>query len=255
MAVSVREHPDDQPNNNATDKLAEFIHANANTMAEADVDRYIVLAKEALARADIYLLNISDISNRAKRLAAAAGKFAKELSAAISLENVQLTNGEAGALKRQGATSIWPYLRIAKLLGEGDFHEDVPSALRYGENSRLARVFDTRVGNPQALLLSTKELEKNASAAATAFSVRKRPPDLRRRRLRAELAMIFRSAFEREPPKQVSQASYDDPRSPFGRFVKLAIETTDWDQQSREEAFVAIVVTGERRVAKVAKNS
>lgn len=244
MAVPTRKRIVDRANISPTDKLADFISEGGTS--NVDVNLHVTLTKEALARADLRILSNSDVSYRAKRLAAAAERFAKELSAAVMPEQVQLTSDEGGAVQRPSQESIWPYMRIAELLRDGGFKDDVPLALQYGETSRSARAFDLAVGNPLALLLTARELEKRASIAAAAFSARKRPPDLRRRRLRTELAMIFRSAFVTEPAPRVGKADFEAPQSLFGQFVKLALETTDWDQRSRKEMFVSLVVTGAR---------
>jgi hypothetical protein len=196
-------------------KLREFMAQHARS--DTDIEFYLILIDEALARFTLTLPPAKDVAKKARALAAAAMKFAEALEGAIAPE----THG-GGAIMREGTASIWWALRIADLIGDHDFGDDYVSALRLGTSARPARRFDTAAGNRVNLLWQTKAVERQARRAAEVFSTRNRPPNLKVRILSRELAAIW---------KEVT--GIDHPRSLFGTFVTLALDTTGWASRDK----------------------
>lgn len=213
------------------EKLQSFMAKHART--GADLETSITLIDETLARFNSSLLAGTDILKKAKRIAKAAMEFAKALESTCAIYT------DDDGIAREGEESVWPYLRIAKLMGSGTFGDDAASALRFGETWRPARCFDAAVGNAPALLFHVRAIEQQAQHAV-AFSLHKRPPDTKTARLRYELESIWNNISGKKPGYS-GVTTFDSPRTHFGAFVKLALEAASdgivWDNRKRKEVF------------------
>ncbi len=223
-------------------RLETFMRRHAHP--DADIPRHFVLVREALERVDRVrstLVANPDIAAKAKDLGSAAQKFAKALRIASAYEVV-----EDGRIGREGAGSIWPYLRIAELLGARGFGDDVPGALQLGDAVREARTVDATIGRPLDLLFKVSAIEKQADLAAKVFTKRGSPKNLVAARLRGDLEIVWKSLTSKEPGRS-SLSTLDQPRSFFEWFVKFALETTNWSRGRQAEIFAAMISGGRIR--------
>jgi hypothetical protein len=214
-------------------RLEAFMHEHAHS--GANVDHHLTLIDEAIGRFERPLLEKKDIADKAKRIADAAGNLARELRNACDIR----PDNDEGII-REGPGSVWPFLRIAKLIGDHGFGEDVPGALRFGEHMQQARIFDCDVGKAAALHFTIQRLEQEARAAAKTFSKRGKPRELARARFGIEMQIIWRSLSGNAPGRS-GEATFETPRSYFGHFVKLVIESVNCDDERRKTIFNAIL--------------
>jgi hypothetical protein len=211
-----------------SDDLRAFLGSHA--LPGADIETAVILVQEALGRFKEPIMTAVEIARKAKRLADAAAKFARALEVCADVKIHK--DGSA----RLGQSSVWPYLRIAELMGCGGFGDDVGSALRFGQTTYSARRFDVAAGGVWSLLFQVRAIAERAEKARRQFSPPKRPPDSKIMCLRFEFETIWHK-FTGRPPGYSGAARFDAPRSHFGRFTRLALETTDWDHHECMEIF------------------
>jgi hypothetical protein len=220
------------------ERLVAFMgeHAQSN----ADIDHHLTLIDEAVGRFERPLLEKKDIANKAKRIAGAAGKLARELRNACDVRP-----DSDGGIIREGPGSVWPFLRIAKLMGDQGFGEDLPGALRFGEHMKQARIFDCDVSKAPALHFTIQRLEREARDAAITFSKRGKPRELAGARFSQELQLIWKGLSGNKPCDS-GEGRFEKPRSKFGHFVKLVIEGPDWDEATQKKSFNAAMAGVEK---------
>lgn len=234
LARRQKDAADDTPRERLTAFMREHAHSGAN------VDHHLTLIDEAIGRFKRPLLEKKDIADKAKRIADAAGKLARELRNACDIR----PDSDEGII-REGPGSVWPFLRIAKLMGDHGFGEDVPGALRFGEHMQQARIFDCDVGKAPALHFTIQRLEQEARVAAKTFSKRGKPRELAHARFGIETQIIWRS-LSGHAPGCSGEATFETPRSYFGHFVKLVIECTDWNDATQKKSFNAAMAGVEK---------
>jgi hypothetical protein len=143
----------------------------------------------------------------AKRLEAAAARLAKALESTCAID-------EGGDIAREGPASVWPFLRIAELMGPQAFSGDAASALRYGKSFPEVRRFDIAAGPAPALLHRVRALERQARIASEVFRQRGHPQSVLAARLGVELEMIW-EALAGKKAAYSSEATFDAPPGIF----------------------------------------
>jgi hypothetical protein len=219
-------------------KLREFMEKRARP--GTDIKHYLTLIDEALARFASPLPPAKGVAKEARALTRAAGKCVAVLERVLAPEmpNEYIMREGTGSIWR-----IWSFLRIAGWTGDNGFGDDSAPALRFGTFARPARCFDSAAGDELDLLFRLKAVERQARIAGEAFSAQRRPPNFKARILSYELEGIWKAATG-ERAGYSGEARIDKPRSRFGTFVKLALETTDWPCAARDNVFRQIVGLG-----------
>jgi hypothetical protein len=218
------------------DKLTSFMRKHARD--DIDIEHYSILINEALKRPS---LPNKDVANKAKQIADTAANFGKALENALAIyTDCTGVIGDAGVW-REGPESVWPYLRIARLMSPDEFDGDSPSALRFGEISREARIFDRACGQiPMTAFLSqVQAIARHAEIASKTFIRRGAPRKVKTSQLYFELGNIWKNLSGKEPGYS-GDWTFHNPRSYFEKFVKLAIGTTAWDTSEQKSAIIGI---------------
>ncbi len=224
----------DEADESPRDMLITFMREHARD--GIDIEHHLILITEALKRFDLPYLPNKDVASKAKQIADTAAKFGKALEDALAIYT-----DDAG-LWREGPGSIWPYLRIAELMRPDGFDDNAPSALRFGEMSREARIFDQACGliSRTAFLFQVQAIARHAEIASKTFLRPHRPRDVKTIQLHFELGNIWRDVSGKEPGFS-GDLNLDNPRIYFGKFAKLAIETTRWNTSKQEEVLGCIL--------------
>jgi hypothetical protein len=89
------------------------------------------------------------------------------------------------------------------------------------------RRFDSAAGDELGLLGQIKRVEQQARITGKVFSARRRPRNIKARMLSYELEEFWKAATGKRAGCS-GAATIDKPRSHFGTFVKLALDTTGW---------------------------
>jgi hypothetical protein len=189
-----------------------------------NIKHYLTLIGEALARFASPLPPAREVPKEARAVERAAGKLAVALERTIAPESV----GEY--IMREGPGSIWriwPFLRVAGLMGDQGFGDDSASALRFGTSALPVRRFDSAAGDELGLLGQIKTVEQQARITGKVFSARRRPRNIKARMLSYELEEFWKTATGKRAGYS-GEATTDKPRTLFGKFVKLVLATTDW---------------------------
>lgn len=219
------------------EKLADFLRSHVRE--GVDIEHSVSLIVEALARFDHPLLQNKDIALKAQQLEEAAERFAKALKSVCVVE-------EGGDIAREGPESVWPFLRIAELMGPQGFFDNAASALRYGKSSPEARRFDVAAGKVPALLHSVRTVERQARIARKVFTQPGHPQNALATRLLIELEVIWKQLTGKKASYS-GATDFGAPRTHFSKFVRYALGIISWPEAKQRSIFSTVMGGRKRR--------